>query len=112
MPMSISTLLTLNTQRQRLLKEVVSSSNAQAVVEKPNVKTPFDTQPNLPANILMPLPGADTPMGAKDSVSCLLKGVPMSQEKLLLQELLYCCWVWRAVYCPKSVTLARGCQFC
>jgi hypothetical protein len=30
-------------------------------------------------------------MVAKGSVSCLLKGVPaMSQETLLLQELLYC----------------------
>ena len=70
---------------------MVSSSNAQVIVEKPNVKTPFDARPYLPANFLMPLPGADTPMVAKDSVSCLLKGVPaMSQETLLLQELLYC----------------------
>ena len=44
------------------------------------MKTLFDTRPNLTANFL--LPGADTPM------SCL-KGVPaMSQETLLLQELL------------------------
>ena len=55
---------------------------------KPNVKTLFDTQPNLTANFL--LPGTDTPMRAKDIMSCL-KGVPtMSQETLLLQELLYC----------------------
>ena len=70
----------LKNLRERLLKEVVSSSNAQVIIEKPKVKTLFDTRPNLTANFL--LPGADTPM------SCL-KGVPaMSQETLLLQELL------------------------
>jgi len=78
----------LKTLRERLLKEVVSSSNAQVIIEKPKVKTLFDTRPNLTANFLMS--GADTPMMVKDSMSCL-KGVPaMSQETLLLQELLYC----------------------
>jgi hypothetical protein len=68
----------LKNLRERLLKEVVSSSNARVIIEKPKVKTLFDTRPNLTANFL--LPGADTPMMAKDSMSCL-KGVPaMSQE--------------------------------
>jgi len=80
----------LKTLRERLLKEVVSSSNAQVVTEKPKVKTLFDTRPFLTANFLLPMPGVDKPLLAKDNMSCL-KGVPaMSQETLLLQELLYC----------------------
>ena len=68
----------LKNLRERLLKEVVSSSNARVIIEKPKMKTLFDTRPNLTANFL--LPGADTPMMAKESMSCL-KGVPaMSQE--------------------------------
>ena len=76
----------LKTLRERLLKEVVSSTNAQVVLEKQKPKTLFDSRPALTANFLL---GGDA-MKTRDSLSCL-KGVPtMSQESLLLKELLYC----------------------
>jgi len=78
----------LKNLRERLLKEVVSSSNAQVVSEKQKPKTVFDSRPALTANFLFSQPGENKL--SRDSISCL-KGVPtMSQETLLLQELLYC----------------------
>jgi len=78
----------LKTLRERLLKEVVISSTGQMVSERQKPKTMFDTRPALTANFLLPVPGVETM--ARDSVSCL-QGVPtISQETILLQELLYC----------------------
>ena len=68
--------------RERLLKEVVSSTNAQLVQNKPKPRTIFDNRPNLTANFLF-----DT---SSSGSAHSLKGVPASsQENSLLQELLY-----------------------
>ena len=68
--------------RERLLKEVVSSTNAQLVQNKPKPRTIFDNRPNLTANFLFD----SSSSGSVHS----LKGVPASsQENSLLQELLY-----------------------
>ena len=73
--------------RERLLKEVVSSTNAQLVVSKPKVKRIFDNRPNLTANFLFP--SAENGLDKNINKSCM-KGVPpSSQESSLLQELLY-----------------------
>jgi len=78
----------LKTLRERLLKEVVSSNTGHMVSERQKPKTLFDTRPSLTANFLLPVPGVETM--TRDSVSCL-QGVPtISQETILLQELLYC----------------------
>jgi len=67
--------------KERLLKQVVSSSNAQIVSSKPREKTLFDTRPHLTANFVFP--GSNT-RGSR------LTGVPASsQEFSLLSELLY-----------------------
>ena len=73
--------------RERLLKEVVSSTNAQLVSSKPKAKKVFSNRPNLTANFLMP--NDDNGLGDKENIS-RLKGVPASsQESSLLSELLY-----------------------
>ena len=56
--------------RERLLKEVVSSCNAQVVPKKPKAKTLFETRAFLTANFLPPLPGVDKALLAKDNTSC------------------------------------------
>merc|ERR1719187_1267530 len=67
--------------KERLLKEVVSSTNAQMVASKPRQKTLFDSRPHLTANFVFPV--------SKEKGSNLA-GVPASsQESSLLSELLY-----------------------
>ena len=67
--------------KERLLKEVVSSTNAQIVASKPKPKTLFDSRPHLTANFVFP--------GSQQRAS-KLSGVPASsQEFSLLSELLY-----------------------
>ena len=67
--------------KERLLKEVVSSSNAQIVASKPKPKSLFDSRPHLTANFVFP--------GSQQRGSNL-SGVPASsQESILLSELLY-----------------------
>jgi len=73
--------------RERLLKEVVSSTNAQLVVSKPKIKRVFDNRPNLTSNFIFP--NSNNGLNNKTTISCL-KGVPpSSQESSLLSELLY-----------------------
>ena len=73
------------TLRERLLKEVVSSSAAAAQLERPRSPPPFAHRPNLTANFL--LEGVQQPTGRRRTA---LAGVPAaSQESLLLEELLY-----------------------
>jgi len=78
----------LKTLRERLLKEVVSSSNAQVAIEKPKSKTLYNNRPNLTANFII---SSESESNKNISSKSCLKGVPpVSQESTLLQELLYC----------------------
>ena len=73
--------------RERLLKEVVTSSEAKLVVNKPKAKKMFDNRPNLTSNFIFP--SAENGLDSKASAGNL-KGVPpTSQETSLLLELLY-----------------------
>jgi len=73
--------------RERLLKEVVNSTEAKLVVNKPKSKKMFDSRPNLTSNFIFPTP--ENGLSNKASAGNL-KGVPStSQEISLLLELLY-----------------------